>query len=303
MKQTDHIEKKQHGSTDFSLQYYPCNVNYPITTMPLHRHKECELIRVLSGEFHVFLDNVEHCGQEGDCFLLPAGVLHRAEPQHASYDCVVFNPEMLYGRGNGRVAELLLPFLSGLVEPTLLSQADFPVFCRTAQELFSLFAKPSAYHELAVCGKLSELFFRFYEANPAALTEKHSKNQHQNRWIRVLLQWMEEHYAQKITLADLAAVANVNERYLCRAFREFTGRTPMDYLNELRVDRACYEMTVKRRNVTEAAYETGFGDPSYFSKVFRKYRSLSPLEYKKQKISDEGNPTTIDSRGDLCYND
>ena len=64
-------------------------------------------------------------------------------------------------------------------------------------------------------------------------------------------------------------------------FKEYTGSSPVDYLNELRIDRACFEISVNRKNATEAAYATGFNDQSYFSKVFRKYRGISPTEYKK----------------------
>ena len=58
-------------------------------------------------------------------------------------------------------------------------------------------------------------------------------------------------------------------------FKEYTGSSPVDYLNELRIDRACFEISVNRKNAT------GFNDQSYFSKVFRKYRGISPTEYKK----------------------
>ena len=64
-------------------------------------------------------------------------------------------------------------------------------------------------------------------------------------------------------------------------FKEYTGSSPVDYLNKLRIDRACFEISVNRKNATEAAYATGFNDQSYFSKVFRKYRGISPTEYKK----------------------
>ena len=86
----------------------------------------------------------------------------------------------------------------------------------------------------------------------------------------------------RLTLSDLAELAQVNEKYLCRFFKEYTGQTPIDYINRLRVDRACYEMSVTGMNVTEAAFECGFNELSYFSKMFKKYKGIAPGEYRKR---------------------
>ena len=73
---------------------------------------------------------------------------------------------------------------------------------------------------------------------------------------------------------------SAKEKYLCRFFKEFTGHTPTDYINRLRVERACYEMKFNHLNVTEAAYECGFNEISYFSKCFKKYKGVSPGKYR-----------------------
>ena len=282
MKYKDYRETKQHGEADFPLQYYPEKYNMPETTMPLHWHRECEIIRVQKEEFCVFLDSTEYRGKEGDLFFLPSGTLHRAEPQPALYECVVFLPEMLYGRSNGRTAERLLPFLSGSAEPLHIPADPRSPLHQTACRLFDTLRRAAPAWELSVCGILLELFGALYAEHSSAIHSSQSRNEHQRTAMTLLLRWMEENYPKRVTLSELASVAGVNERYLCRLFREFTGTTPMDYLNRLRVDRACFEMSVKSRNATEAAYESGFNDPSYFSKVFRKYRAMSPLDFRKQ---------------------
>lgn len=282
MSYKDYRENKRHGEADFPLQYYPDKCNLPETTMPLHWHRECEIIRVINGDFHVFLDSTEYLGKVGDLFFLPAGTLHRAAPQPSSYECVVFSPEMLYGRGNGRVAERFLPFLSGSAEPLHLPALSHSPLHQTAEHLFDTLRQKNPAWELSVCGILLELFGKLYTEHSSAIQNEPGRTEHQRTTMTLLLRWMEENYQKHVTLSQLAAVAGVNERYLCRLFREFTGTTPMDYLNRIRVDRACVEMTVGHRNVTEAALETGFNDPGYFSKVFRKYRSVSPLAFRKQ---------------------
>ena len=74
----------------------------------------------------------------------------------------------------------------------------------------------------------------------------------------------------------------MHEKYLCRIFREYTGMSPMAYVNSLRIDRACIDMTLHHKNVTEAAMDAGFADLSYFTKLFKRTKGITPREYMKK---------------------
>ncbi|HIS78887.1 MAG TPA: helix-turn-helix transcriptional regulator, partial [Candidatus Caccousia stercoris] len=65
----------------------------------------------------------------------------------------------------------------------------------------------------------------------------------------------------------------------CRYFKELTHRTPIDYLNYYRIEVACEQMVYSHRALTEIAYDCGFTDSSYFIKVFRHYKHMSPTQY------------------------
>lgn len=73
----------------------------------------------------------------------------------------------------------------------------------------------------------------------------------------------------------------MNEKYICGIFKKYTSRSPISYVNELRIDCACHEMTVNNKSVTQAAYDCGFNDSGYFTKAFKKFKGISPSEYKK----------------------
>lgn len=281
MKHIEYEEKKSHGDKSFALRYYPPEPNFPISSMPLHWHRECELIRVTKGELKLFLDSKKYIGKEGDVFLLPSGALHRAEAQNAYYECVVFSPEILFSRRNEKVSSYITPFISGESAPWYFSTEQEPDICRAVNDFFRTVEAQDSYFELILCGKLLEIFYLLCKSSEK-LSEKILRSSSRQRSnISVLLQWIEKNLSEKITLSDMAAAINVNQQYLCKIFKEYTGSTPVDYLNELRIDRACFEISVNRKNATEAAYATGFNDQSYFSKVFRKYRGISPTEYKK----------------------
>ena len=64
-----------------------------------------------------------------------------------------------------------------------------------------------------------------------------------------------------------------------RFFKELVGKTPIDYLNFYRIERACEMLISGEKNITETAFECGFNDISYFIKTFKKYKGIPPKQY------------------------
>jgi AraC-like DNA-binding protein len=91
-----------------------------------------------------------------------------------------------------------------------------------------------------------------------------------------------------MTLADLAAEANMTPLYFCRVFRQVTGRPPIDYLNYFRAECAAEMLCATDASVTDIALACGFSDPSYFIRLFRRYKGTSPGKYRKGR--GNGNP-------------
>lgn len=81
---------------------------------------------------------------------------------------------------------------------------------------------------------------------------------------------------------DLARQAHMSLRQLQRIFREELDTTPNTFILLLKMERAAALLRSRMANVSEVAYEVGFSDPGYFSKVFRKYFGVTPSEYAQQ---------------------
>lgn len=284
MKYMELNEGKAHGSAGFPLQYYAVDATHPQFRMPPHWHREFEIIRVNAGRFSAHLDNHPYPLSPGDCLFCAGGTVHRGEPENADchYECVVFDPDLLR-RARGTVIDA---FLSPLVHRTRMVPPFFaagdPAFSPVFDRIFDLATDPTPGAELALVGELYLLFSAVYregrvEEAPAGLHQKA-----QSRTAAKLLDYIEEHLTEPLTLADLAAVSGLTARYLCRFFRAYTAMTPMQYLNERRVERACAELR-EGKSVTAAAFDCGFCDASYFSRVFRKYKGCSPAEYQKKQ--------------------
>ncbi|MBQ9802018.1 MAG: helix-turn-helix transcriptional regulator [Clostridia bacterium] len=273
-------ERQKHGVPDFPMQYYFVDAQHPRYHMELHWHREFEVLRVASGELELFLDNTRYLLSAGDMAFITSGMLHRATPHDAVYECVVFDLNMLCRHGSGRITGYILPLLSEGASVVPLADASHTVLGEAVERFFTCIKESGPYFELRAYAAAAETVYLLYTEGRVSLPRKNLHMGHRKTVITALLQWIEENYTEKFTLAELAAVANTSEKYLCRFFKEYTGSTPFDYVNRLRVERACVALTQSDLNVTEVAFGCGFNDAAYFCKIFKRYQGMTPREYR-----------------------
>jgi len=92
--------------------------------------------------------------------------------------------------------------------------------------------------------------------------------------------YIDSHYTERISRSELAERFFLSQDYLSHAFSARFGTTIPEYINRLRVSRACEELD-NGRNVTEAAGLAGFDNLSYFSTLFKKMTGVSPSDYSR----------------------
>ena len=92
---------------------------------------------------------------------------------------------------------------------------------------------------------------------------------------------LEQDYSRQWHLEELQDIAHMSRSSLMRVFRRATGRTPIDYLIRLRIQRAMELLRNSDLNVTEIAMEVGFNDTNYFTRQFRKIQQQTPSSYRK----------------------
>lgn len=106
------------------------------------------------------------------------------------------------------------------------------------------------------------------------------------RRVERVIQYLTEHYAGPVTLEKLSRAARISPSYLGSIFREITGKTPMEYLTAIRINKA-QELMRDGYTVTETALQVGFHDVFYFSKCFKKNTGVAPSQFPKLRPSEE----------------
>ena len=106
--------------------------------------------------------------------------------------------------------------------------------------------------------------------------------------IEQIKDYLEKHYTDStVSLTSVAEVFFLNPSYLSRIFKQKTGITFIDYLNEVRIQHACDYLLRSDLKIFEIAEKVGIPNPDYFGKCFRKKMGVSIKEYRKGKKSAE----------------
>lgn len=106
------------------------------------------------------------------------------------------------------------------------------------------------------------------------------KNTHHDEEIIKIQEWIQRNYHTEINLSDLARRFNINVRSFNRRFRAAADKTPMRYVQEVRISQAQELLKKSNLAVSEIAFAVGYQDVSYFSGLFRRINAVSPVQYR-----------------------
>jgi YesN/AraC family two-component response regulator len=102
--------------------------------------------------------------------------------------------------------------------------------------------------------------------------------------LRPVVDYIDEHFGEKIYIETLADMITVSPDYFTKMFKDSIGKTPVDYINGIRINKALELLSVSDVPVNEIAEMIGFSNPNYFHKIFKQYMDTSPLAYRKSAI-------------------
>ncbi len=103
-----------------------------------------------------------------------------------------------------------------------------------------------------------------------------------NPFVREAVEHIMEHYSEELTLSEIAEKLGISAGYLSTLLNQSLGCGFTDYLNRIRIERACCYLEHNYLKNYEIAYKVGFRDEKYFSKVFKKIKGMSPKDYRKK---------------------
>lgn len=260
-----------------------------------HNHEDfSELVIVLSGSATHVVGSERFRVRAGDVFVMGQGLAHGYEDvENFRIYNLMFRED---GLVSGREDLLMSPGFHSLfiVQPHLNNTYGFRSRLRlTAEELESVKAEVEAMLEeyggsararqtmlMARFIQLVVELSRMYESRAAVDDDS-------MLGIADAAAYIERHYAEQLTVEQLAAIASYSARHFLRLFGETYGVTPRQYIIERRMNRAADLLHNSDISVTEIAHICGFSDSSYFGSAFKARFGLPPTEYRRRITSVE----------------
>lgn len=104
-----------------------------------------------------------------------------------------------------------------------------------------------------------------------------------NTYVNHALFYIQNHYSMPMTISELSDYVGINRSYFSDLFRQYTGMSPMKYLQNFRITKAQHMLTISELSVESIAFSCGYQSAEAFHKIFRKATGMSPGAYRLEK--------------------
>ena len=110
---------------------------------------------------------------------------------------------------------------------------------------------------------------------------------HSSSHVERCKDYVRKHYREKLYLDDIAGVLGISPTYLSRLFSQETGQRLQDFINEERVYRASNLLKYSDLSISQIAEYVHFPSQSYFGKIFKQYKQVSPRVFREQYLASQ----------------
>ncbi|MFU0828336.1 MAG: Bifunctional transcriptional activator/DNA repair enzyme AdaA [Lachnoclostridium sp.] len=255
-----------------------------------HWHYYIELLYFLEGNGSVILGNERFQVSEGDFVIINSRELHSITcPEGIStrFINILFDVDILYSSEKSAFeAKYILPLImAGQNYKKVFRKAETehtPIKLFVTQ-IYNEYAGKKYGFDIAVKINIGALFLwliRNWEKDGVMLTLDPIPVKTDLSKFISLLDYLDQHYNEEITVDDMAKMCNVSYSYFSRFFKKVMKQTFVDYLNYIRITEAKKLLLTTKMNVTEVALNVGYSNTSYFIRQFKRYNKLSPKQFQ-----------------------
>ncbi len=268
---TNKFSLVQMSKVDFSISYVDLENSFKINQNESHIHKECEIYLNLSGDVSFEVENRIYPVSRGSVIITRPYEYHHciyhSENCHKHY-WITFSAEQ-----NEDFLELFFKREKGMDNLIHLSEDELTETCRLLDELLQ--------NDIDFLKRRINFLKIIHILNGGKkVSYTDSLNGIPDDTIQVL-QYMDEHLSEEITIKELTEACNISPSTLERRFKEALNSSPFAVLRKKRLI-ASMEYLRRGNMVSEAAYKSGFSDYSNYIHLFRKQFGMTPLQYKKK---------------------
>lgn len=260
------------------IGYYP-RAKFHLRKRP-HGAEQNILIYCIEGTGDVNIGTLSYNIQPGDYFVIPRGITH-------SYKTEEENPWTIFWcHFKGEQADAMVRRIYEKYGSYKASVGFLQERIDLFNQLYTNLEQGYSYDNLTYNNLLFLNFlssFIFQEKFKPALPEK------TDNVIERSIFFMQRNIEKTLSLADIANHVNCSASHFSAIFKKNTGFPPIEYFNQLKIQKACQFLQFTKLRIREIAFQVGIDDPYYFTRLFTKTMGYSPKEYRDSRAANPGN--------------
>lgn len=263
----------------------------PFSMSADHVHQAHEIYYLLSGERYYYINQRVYALQKGDLIWISKHDFHRTSNKGSgSHERILINfDEALLASSMpaapaGDQSRLLLPEKSFLLRPSVEEQRELEQLFR---QMLEEYHQEHACRHLYLQSLLLQLLIRIHRIQSAAPDTIAPERSEKQQRVYSVIEYLHTHYAEKLSLEQLAGHFYISSTYLCRIFKQTTDFTLIEYLQDIRVQQARAYLRETSWKVTAIAEKTGFDSIAHFGRVFKHFTGYTPLQYRKKHQKEQ----------------
>ena len=246
-----------------------------------HFHEDIELIAVKEGNMSYSVNGREIRLDPGDTIMVNSNQIHFSiYPEDVRYVICVVHPSVLMSS-----VAVEMQYVRPIIENPDLPYLKFRGLNEYARDVFQLMLKmPDIRHDAF---QITMHFFRLWEyirkqASHYLPDAEEGTADPRMQLFKSMMNYISSSYTGNVSLAEIAASANISKSLCNSLFNQYVGESPISYLMHLRCRKVAEYLRSSSKSLTEIAAMTGFNGVSYMSETFRRFFDCSPREYRKQ---------------------
>ena len=260
------------------------------SSYPAHSHDFDELVIIVGGKGEHFVNNDSYSIQAGDVFVLKGEDAHGFKNiQNLALYNISYKREIIMNF-HSDIRKLAGYHALFLLEPLYRKSDTFKSRLHLSyQEMLGIQAVLAQLKEESDHSKdgsdtmIKCLFFQLSVMLSRLYAKRHDPVKQTAIRIADAVSYMERNYADKIQLQQLAKMTHLSVSHFSKIFRQVYHLSPIDYLQQIRLEKACHLLSTSTFSIAEIAIACGFEDSNYFSRIFKKRFGVSPTKWKQHE--------------------
>ncbi len=283
-------ENALHGTKDFPVGFYTTLVPLHVQNMLVHWHEEMEITLVRRGPLTYDIDQVRYELSEGDILLVSPDTLHSAHQvgdREAATDSIVFHLSLTgLETDDGCTRRYVAPLRDGTLRLPPVIRPGAMYYQQMGECFEKMWACREAslpYRELQFKSQAFILLQLFWQASAGAVLEPPARpfRQYEDK-LKLALAYIQEHYAEPITVKQLADTCGFSQVHFMNIFKAAIGSTCIEYLIEYRLARAAMDLQETDHSIMQIALDNGFQNISYFNRAFKHQYAMTPSAFRRR---------------------